>query len=438
MTDPNLDTIVDVVISSSTQTPSRPGFGVALILASQVPGSWGPNRVRSFGSPDEIVAAGFTATNEARALAETYFAQNPRPNQVKIGRRANVPTKKVVATVTSAAEGNIYTLTLGALEVSYTAPAAPTPTSVATALAALVTAPTGWGVAAAAGVLTFTALAAGSSPVLAVVRGPVTLAETTLDPGIVADLDAVNAEDKDWYGLLIDIEGKPTITAAAPWAQANMKLYGYETSDTECVNPAVTTDILSNMTTLGVAHAFGCYSHLRTNARIPAGMMGRLFPYDPGTENWAFKELLNVPVSTIDSAVFNAIDAKRGNVYCYVQGAKMTWQGRTHTSWIDAIRAIDFATAKIRIDFFEVFLNNVRVPYTDFGGDMMQNALEGSLSQMENDGLLDAGRGHTTEVPKIATLTSAQRNSRVFGGIKFSAWYSGAMNKAKINGSILP
>lgn len=439
MTDPLLDQIFDLTISSSTQTPSRPGFGVALLMASEVPAGFGPNLVREFGGIDEVIAAGFVASNEARQICNVYFGQNPRPSKIKIAKRSNKPTRKLTATVkTPVAIGNVYTLEFDSgLQITYTAVDALAAT-VGTALSALVTAPSGFTSAQAAGVLTLTAIVVGDSPSVKVVQGDIDLQETTVDPGITADLDAVQAEDGDWYGLLIDIEGKATTTAAAAWAEAAEKLYGYETFDANSTDPVATTDTLSSLTTLNYSHSFGCYSHRQTNARFPAAMMGRLFPYDPGTENWAFKSLTGVPAQKLSTAHFNTIDAKRGNVYVKVQGAFMTWQGKTHSTWIDQVRAVDYAQATILIDLYEVFLNALKVPFTDFGGDILYSALSGSLSRMQSTGLLDPTREFSIIIPKAASLTPVQRASRVWPNITFTAYISGAVNKAKINGVIAP
>ena len=439
MTDPLLEQIFDLTISSTTQTPSRPGFGVALLMASEIPAGFGPNLVREFGGIDEVTAAGFVATNEARQLANVYFGQNPRPSKLKIAKRTAKPTRKLTATVKApVAIGNVYTLEFdGGLQITYTVVDALVAT-VGAALNTLVAAPSGYSSTQAAGVLSMTALVAGDAPSVKVVQGNIDLQDTTADPGISADLDAVLAEDGDWYGLLIDVEGKATCTAAAAWAQATDKLYGYETFDSNCADPVVTTDTLSALTTLGYDHTFGTYSHRQTNARFAAAMMGRLFPYDPGTENWAFKNLTGVPVQKLSTSQFNTIDAKRGNVYVKVQGAFMTWQGKTHSGWIDQVRAIDYTQATILIDMFEVFLNSLKVPFTDFGGDQIYNALSGSLSRMQASGLLDSTREFTIIVPKAASLTTVQRASRVWPNISFTAYISGAVNKAKINGVITP
>jgi len=439
MADPILNTIVRFTISSATQVPSRPGFGTALLLASQVPASWGPNRVRTFFGIADVIAAGFAADNEARKIAEVYFGQTNRPRDLKIGRRLNIPSKRFTATITSVALGVVYTFLINGVTITFTAGGADTATTVGAALAALVTAPTGYGAVNAAGVLTFTATVPGTSPSFEVLQGPVTLLETTLNPGVVADLDACLLQTSDFYGLLIDIEGKPTTLVAGPWAESNSKLYGYETFDTAVGDPVVTNDILSEMTALSLEHAFGCASYQRTNARIAAGLMGKCFPLDPGSETWAFKQLAGVAAQTVPTVWFTTVDTKRGNVYARVGGVNMSWQGKTHTAWIDEVRGKDWFVTTGRIDLFEVFLNaNGKIPYTDFGVDQLLNAVEGFVSRAENNGLLDGARGHTITAPKIATLTAAQRASRVFPGIEVVAFFAGAIHAVELNGVIQP
>ena len=59
-----LSQIADVSVTSTTRTPTRAGFGVAMIVAFAVPWSTG-SRVRTFTSLASMVTAGFVAADAA-------------------------------------------------------------------------------------------------------------------------------------------------------------------------------------------------------------------------------------------------------------------------------------------------------------------------------------------------------------------------------------
>lgn len=441
MTDPILDRIVRLTVSTSGQTPSRPAFNVPLVLASVVPTNWGANLVRSFGSAPEVVAAIPDATNEARILAETVFSQSPHPSKILIAKRSHIPTRKAALTINGATEGDIFAVKLSGVSVSVTAGATPTATTVATSLATAIGAATGAGFTAtsALGVVTITASTAGSAPSIEIVSGDLTLEETTTDPGVTSDLDAVLAENGDWYGLLIDVEGAATIEAASTWATTNERWYSADTSDSACTDNANTDDVISTVAATSTDHVSIWYSHRKTNSHFAAAAMGRVLAYDPGTINAAYKELKNVSVQTFGTSVFDTIDAKRGNVYCKVQGASMTWQGRMAGSgWIDETLAIDYVKADIKINYLSYQLNVPKLPYTQFGLDQLVGIVDATLSRNENSGLLDGQRGHTVSTIAISETTQEQRDNREFPIVNFTAYLQGAGNTVQIVGTLTP
>lgn len=102
-----LSQIADVSVTSTTRTPTRAGFGVAMIVAFSVPWSSG-SRVRTYTSLASMVAAGFVSSDAAYQEASAYFAQNPAPQKVKIGRKLNASAQVIRYTPGTPAVGKVY------------------------------------------------------------------------------------------------------------------------------------------------------------------------------------------------------------------------------------------------------------------------------------------------------------------------------------------
>ena len=79
--------VVDVTLTKQDRFAIRRGFGVPLILTSDVDSSSpvdATTRTKVYGSMEEV-AADWADTSEAYKAAQAMFSQNPRPLQVKIG-----------------------------------------------------------------------------------------------------------------------------------------------------------------------------------------------------------------------------------------------------------------------------------------------------------------------------------------------------------------
>jgi len=89
----DIDRIIQVVISRQTTTPSMASFS-GLLLAAEFLKSYptvpfGANeRVRTYASAAEVLAAGFASTHIVYLMAQAVFAQNPSIDKVYVGRKS--------------------------------------------------------------------------------------------------------------------------------------------------------------------------------------------------------------------------------------------------------------------------------------------------------------------------------------------------------------
>jgi hypothetical protein len=101
-----------VLVSVTTATaPSitTPAFNVGMIAGYHTHYA---DRQRSYASASAMVADGFLTTEPLYRMAEVYFGQNPAPNQLVVGRRANPYTQTLDLVLTDLTSGNVYSFSV--------------------------------------------------------------------------------------------------------------------------------------------------------------------------------------------------------------------------------------------------------------------------------------------------------------------------------------
>jgi hypothetical protein len=225
----SLADIVSVTITALTTTPTRLGFGTPLIARYH---AFTPATVRGYSTLAEITDDGFPATDPAVLIATKMFSQNPKPNSVKIGKRLSAFTQIVRFIPIKTTEGYVYTFDIvvgtTTTTITYTVLAAATVAIIVTALTSLITAVSGITAADAVTHVTISTDTAGALvDYVGVSDEPdnFQFKDMTLDPGLAADLTAIETADPDgWYGLVLDSNSEPEILAAAAWIEARKKI----------------------------------------------------------------------------------------------------------------------------------------------------------------------------------------------------------------------
>ncbi len=89
--------IVNVELSLTAASLTRPGFGKPMIVAYDCPGSFA-GTYQEFASAAAVLAAGFPQTGATYQMAARIFAQTPCPPLVGIGKGALPPTQQFTLT----------------------------------------------------------------------------------------------------------------------------------------------------------------------------------------------------------------------------------------------------------------------------------------------------------------------------------------------------
>lgn len=442
-----LDDIVQLTITAQSVTPTRPGFGTALLLANNVPVSWGTRRVKSYSSIADVLADGFTSTHSVYKGASKYFAQSPAPKVLKVGRRANGTVQRLTLQCLSAVAGDIYTVSVsgaanGVLTpLTYTVPStgSPTTTTVATAISLLVAAVSGVSSTSATDTVSFQPTgAAGSIINVTSWSNNFKFKDVSADPGIVADLAACRAEDGDWYGLALGSSSKAEVVAAAGWAETQKVLFVARSSDSECYDNTITTDVMSTLVSNTYSRSGVLFDANEVISFCDLAWMGNRFAgANPGQDTWAYKSLKGITVDTLQPSQRTAILAKKGNTYTAVAGVNITEDGTTASGqYFDVLRFIDWLQSEIQIRILTALVNLQKIPYTDKGVAVLTGIIKGALDDGIKAGGLASTPAPVVFAPAVADVDVGNRGNRILPNVTFQATLAGAIHVIQIVGTV--
>lgn len=451
---PTLDQLASVTVTRQTVFPTLPGFGVPGLLAYH---SHWLDRVKTFADLEEMVAASVSVNEPMYKWATAVFAQNPRPEKVAILRRANAYTQTITLTPQSAAEGDVYSFTVGdasgaSTAITRTVPASSTLSAEGTAIALLIDAALGTDgdAASVSGVITIT-MDAGKVCLLENLPplSKMLVAETTADPGIVADFDAcVTAESLapltlSFFSVDLDCAGKATIVALAAAIEASKKIGVFATSDTACATSA-TTDVMSTLKASAYSRSKLIFAQYSNRDYRSGAEVGRMLPTTPGSATWAYKTLAGIHADSLTSAESDYITGKYGTTYQTLASLNLTYQGQVPSGdFIDNIVASTELQQACQLAILTGFVTNEKVPYTAFGIETVRSLLEqvvdartakkaGDLKFLSNS------PAPLITMPKIEDVSSADKAARILRGIVIQAYIAGAIHRGvlKINLSV--
>lgn len=442
-----LSRIANVVISLMTTGITELSFSDGMLFG--ITGAFLERRIEITGA-DELLDLGVPSTDPLYKAASNWFAGIPAARKLHVGRW--VPAAHKIEIAATVKEGDKFTVSVNykdvdgsfvADSVAYTAAAAPTPTSVATALTGLITAK-GWPVvgSAAAGVITMSATGDGDIAVTA--KGPATISYTAPTETIAEGLAAANG---NWYGLIIASRLRADIEAAAMWAEANEKLFGSATAENNALSPSSDTDLLAWGMQNQLFRSFFFYSAKAASQYPEATLMSEMFTFYPGQETWALKKLPGIAYDDLQEGQASAVFGKNGNTFELFRNFAVTQGGKVAAGeWIDVIRLRDQLVESIRVSVVSAMINaNGKVPYTDGGIAVIENAVRqpldlnvrrGGIAPEELDDQDNVIPSFIISVPLSANVPFNDKANRILNDVKFSARLAGAIHVAEIKGAL--
>lgn len=273
------------------------------------------------------------------------------------------------------------------------------------------------------------------------VGGPSTglsLQDMTADPGIATDWAAIIAEDADFYGVGLDSESEAQINALAALVELKRMIFVASNFDTQNTAAGTTTDVASDLqdnaydrTALIQSNYNSQYSGVR--------WMGKMLPKDPGSATWAYKTLTGVTVSPLTTAQISALDGKSANHYTSVGGVNITREGYAASGeYIDITRGVDWFKVRLQERFYTLLVNADKISYAD-AGPLAYAEIKAQLEEGQKRGVIAPDTEDTPwviSIPTVGSISAANKASRIFPDIEFSAYLAGAVHTWQIQGTL--
>jgi hypothetical protein len=192
------------------------------------------------------------------------------------------------------------------------------------------------------------------------------LDDVTADPGITADLTAIQqANNGAWYGLILDSNSQAEIEAAALWTEATGvggKILFVNSSDWKNTQVSVTTDVFSELQLDSYNRTFPQQNNQALLCFAGAAICGELLAMNPGSYTAAYKTMPGVPADTpttlteSQSQALNTMTAatpgpggKNGNYYVNVAGENWLFPGTAPSGrFIDLTIGIDWLQTRMQ------------------------------------------------------------------------------------------
>ncbi len=432
-----LDTVVSVTITANTVTPTRAGFGTAMLLGHT---SVFADDYRIYTDLSGMTADGFATKDELYQKASAMFSQSPRPERVFVARMTSNASFTHTLTVSTATAGlhikvDVFDPSTGAYTtIDRTIPGASNTTAEATAVAALIDALPGVAATAASAVVTITPAVAGTKTSM---RNPVncTITETTADAGYDDRLAALQLINDEWYAVSIDSDSDANVQAVATWVESQKKLFFWGTNDSR--------ELATSGSVTGAA--LKAAARKRTAGLWAAdpkehgqdAWLGVGLPQTPGSITWANKRLAGVTATSHTTTQKANLELANVNHYMPVAGVNITRPSKVASGeFIDIVHGLDALEADIQESAFSVLVNNGKIGYTAGALDLIANAILGALRRFEGDQALLVPGSSTVTMPAVSSISLSDKQNRRLTNVKFSATLQGAVHTMSIVGTV--
>lgn len=270
--------------------------------------------------------------------------------------------------------------------------------------------------------------------------GYIKIACTHAEPGtaLATDLNNIMLESNDWYMITSLYNSDAYVKAIAAWTESNGKTYAADISDSETATLAVLGgDLADDLKTLAYRRTAMFY-HPSPADMAAKAWAGRCLPIEPGSDSWKFKTLAGVsPIILTSTQRLNLRNKNCGTYTTVAPGLNITWEGKTADgNFVDVIRGLDWLDDDMSKGVFGVLAGVDKVPMTDAGAQIVRAEIEASLDRAVNRGILASSPAPVVTVPRVGSISTADRAARRLPDCKFSATLAGAIHGATIIGVV--
>lgn len=441
----SLNDLVTSTTSSDGAGLKQVGFGTILCLVST---ALFAGRTEVIEELSDVTALGFATSSPAYKMVTAAFAQNPRPNRVKLGRLALAATQTVKWIPTITTSGFVQSITLEyagtKLTAQYTNGGSESVANIIDNMLIAVQALDAFDShITVTDQTTYMRIVSGSGKTVYYSAWTGKYEDVTADPGIATDMAAILLEDDDWYGVAHELNAKLIQEELSDWGEAAKKLHVYTTSDWKAADSGSTDDIGDVLMGKSYAYSVSMFNKLDTGTYDHVAMMGNRFPHDPGSAGaggtWFGKTLVGVTSYPLTPTEKTNLRAKNYNVYVVTAGRSHTLDGKcagAEGEFVDKVRFLDWVNVRIQEAVALVKLNAEKIPYTDGGVAVLAGQVSGIMDQGVAAGGFTDSPYPVVTAALVATVPGADKTARAYRGLKWAATMAGAIHFTQVSGTV--
>ena len=210
------------------------------------------------------------------------------------------------------------------------------------------------------------------------------------------------------------------------------KIFGTSSQDPAVITTGI-TDVAAVLKAKSASRTYGVYLPTADTEYPEAAWMGAQLPYTPGSNDWDFKRLSGVTVSSISDTARVNLRAKNMNMYSALGGVNVFQDGNMFDSTpIDQVIVEDFLYARLQEQIYFRLINTLKIPMTNAGLVIIENEIRSVLSQAEANGAID--RNWSVTVPDISEVPVTMRAARTAGVFQFRVRLAGSIRRVIIQG----
>jgi hypothetical protein len=424
-----LDQIIDISISLSTKTITTRGFGIPLIVGESMKLD---RRSKEYSDISEV-SLDFSENDIEYKMAQVEFSQEKTPEKIIIGKKVNLSAiviqsvERVGSSGISAKRATIEAQGSNA-EIGSTATIAGFSTTGYNGNIVVIER-----IDEDNFVVEYTTALADAS---ATGSGTVSLAETWSN-----SIQNIYDHNADWYGCAISSTVEADILSAAAKIESLKRMLFVRSNDQDVKDQNNEDSVLYKLKNFSYDRTSFVYNENVSENFIDAAWSGRMLPTIPGSENWAFKTLKGVQADNLKSGESSAILNNNGNTFETFAGKNITRFGKVVSGeYIDIIRGADWLKARLQENIFLLLINAEKVPFDDFGIDLVENSIREVFEQGVANGFIAKnkdGKGiYTIKMPAVDDIPTIDVLRRLLSGVSFNGKLAGAINKVAVAGNL--
>jgi len=236
--------------------------------------------------------------------------------------------------------------------------------------------------------------------------------------------------DGDFYGLLLLTDDAKEYLELADAISDKKLLAGI---DLDKDNQHLAEELKGS---LGARRIFSIYKEDPEDYPA-AAWMGRMLCQSPGSSSWAYKDLIGIKKSKLNTTITEGLKKLNINRHIDINDKGVTLDGKVASGeYIDIIHGIDWLHVRIQERIFRLLMLNEKIPYTLKGIDLVRSELIAQLDEGVARGLLAADPPPEVSIPNIETIPKAKKEQRILPDVSFCARLAGAIHTIEIRGTV--